>query len=437
MINVAIVGSGPSGCYIADLLSKKIDNAQVDIFDRLPTPFGLVRAGVAPDHQGTKNIIRQFERTFQRENVRFFGNVTVGSDLSYQELKDNYDIIAITIGALTDRTLGIPGEDLQGVYGSGEFVAWYNGHPDHADLKPDLNASAIAIIGNGNVALDIARLLAKTAAEMEASDITAEAAAAIAAAPLQDIYMIGRRGPAEASFTNAELSEFADLQRCITLVDPSQIPDSLPAEMDPKVAKAVEKNLNTLRQYSTNQAASKPLRLHLMFCAAPLEILGDAGKVSRLKLEKNEVINGRAQATGETVELSVQAIISAIGYRSEPIAGLPFDAERGIVSNADGAVEPGVYTSGWCKRGPQGVIPANRSDSMAVGKQILTDLEANPPAGDKPGAAAIEELLKARQVTAVSFAQWQIINQAEVSRASGDKPREKFNRIDEMLALLG
>ncbi|WP_432473374.1 NAD(P)-binding protein [Amphritea sp. HPY] len=436
MINVAIVGSGPSGCYIADMLSKKLDGAQVDIYDRLPTPFGLVRAGVAPDHQGTKNIIRQFERTFSRDNVRFMGNINIGSDISYQELKDSYDVIAITIGALNDRNLGITGEDLSGVYGSGEFVAWYNGHPDQADLNPDLNCNGIAIIGNGNVALDISRLLAKTAAEMGSSDITAEAASAIDSSPVTDIYLIGRRGPVEASFTNAELSEFAELDRCIALVDPAQMPASLPEGIDPKEAKAIEKNLDTLRAYAANNADSKPVRLHLMFCASPLEICGSDGKVSSLKLEKNTIIDGRAKATGETFELPVQSVISAIGYRSEAIGGMPFDSDRGIVSNNEGLVETGVYTAGWCKRGPQGVIPANRSDSMTVAKQIMADLEATPPAGNKPGSAAIDELLQARSVKTVSFQQWQTINEAEISRAVDGKPREKFNRISEMLELI-
>ena len=437
MINIAIVGSGPSGCYIADMLSKKVADAQVDIFERLPTPYGLVRAGVAPDHQGTKNIVRQFERTFTRDNVRFAGNVNIGSDITYDELKANYDVVALTIGALNDRKLGINGEDLEGVYGSGEFVAWYNGHPDQAELSPNLNSTGIAIIGNGNVALDISRILAKSAKEMDSSDITAESQAAIDASPVKDIYLIGRRGPVEASFTNVELSELGDLERCVALVDPAQLPDALPEELDPKAAKAIEKNLDTLRGYAANNTDAKPIRLHFMFCASPLEIVGDNGKVCGLKLEKNAIVDGRAQPTGETFELAVQTVISAIGYRSEAIEGMPFDEQRGIVKNDEGKVEYGVYTAGWCKRGPQGVIPANRADSMAVAKQIIADLESNQPAGDRAGFATVESLLKERGVRAVSFDDWQQINEAEQARALNGKPREKFNRVDEMLALLG
>ena len=436
MINIAIIGSGPSGCYIADMLSKKVADAQVDIFDRLPTPFGLVRAGVAPDHQGTKNIVRQFERTFSRDNVRFVGNVNIGDNVTYQELKDHYDVVAVTIGALQDRDLGIDGEDLNGVYGSGAFVAWYNGHPDHADLDPKLDSSGIAIIGNGNVALDISRILAKTTEEMGSSDITADSVAAITESPVQDIYLIGRRGPVEASFTNAELSEFAELERCVALVDPAQLPAALPDDFDPKAAKAVEKNLETLRGYAENAADSKPIRLHIMFCASPAAILGENGTVTGLRLEKNQIADGRATGTGETFDLDAQTVISAIGYRSQSIEGMPFDEGRGIVSNEEGRVEDGVYTSGWCKRGPQGVIPANRADSMGVAKQIIADLEANTPAGDKAGFNKIAALLDERNVRTVAFADWQTINEAEVSRAEGDKPREKFNRIPEMLALL-
>ncbi len=436
MINIAIVGSGPSGCYIADMLSKKVADAQVDIFDRLPTPFGLVRAGVAPDHQGTKNIVRQFERTLSRDNVRFVGNVNIGSDLSYDELKQNYDVIALTIGALRDRKLGIPGEDLAGVYGSGEFVAWYNGHPDQAGLNPDLNSSGIAIIGNGNVALDIARILAKTSSEMDSSDITAAAQAAIAASPVQDIYLIGRRGAVEASFTNVELSEFGELERCVALVEPAQLPGSLPDDMDPKAAKAIEKNLETLRSYAINMPDSKPVRLHLMFCASPVNIIGDNGKVCGLKLERNTLVDGRAQPSGETFQLDVQTVIPAIGYRSEAIDGMPFDETRGIVKNDEGCVEAGVYTAGWCKRGPQGVIPANRADSMAVAKQIIADLESTPPQGNRAGYDVTGPLLAERGVCVVSFTDWQTINQAELARAENGKPREKFTSVEQMLALL-
>lgn len=436
MTNIAIIGSGPSGCYIADMLAKKLKDAQIDIFDRLPTPFGLVRAGVAPDHQGTKNIVRQLERTFARGNVSFVGNVHIGTDITYQELKDNYDVVAVTIGAVKDRALGIPGDQLEGVYGSGEFVAWYNGHPDKTYLEPNLDGTGIAIIGNGNVALDIARVIAKTPSELSSSDITADAATTISKSPVQDIYLIGRRSPLEASFTNMELKEFGELERCVTLADPDQIPAALPDDFDPSSANTVNQNLETLRVYAANSAESKPIRLHIMFCTSPVKITDTDGRVSGLLLEKNRMVEGRAESTGEYLELDVETIISAIGYQSEPIDGMPFDDGRGIVRNEDGRVEQNVYTSGWCKRGPQGVIPANRAEAMTVAKQIISDLEANTEAGTKPGFEQIAALLDKRHVRSVSYTDWQIINDAEIERAEGDKPREKFTRIDEMLALL-
>lgn len=436
MINVAIVGSGPSGCYIADMLSKKLANAQIDIYDRLPTPFGLVRSGVAPDHQGTKNIVRQFDRIFQRVNVRFIGNINIGSDISYQELKENYEIVVITIGAVKDRKLEIPGEELNGVYGSGQFASWYNGHPDQADLSPNLNGNAIAIIGNGNVALDISRVLSKTGEEMRSSDITAEAKSKIEAALISDIYLIGRRGPLEASFTNMELCEFSELQQCVALADPGQLPVSLPEDTDPKIATELQNNLVKLNEFAANDPDSKPIRLHLMFNHSPLQVNGRDGSVRSITLEKNSSVNGSPVPTGETVELQVQTLISAIGYRSNTIEGMPFDDIRGTVSHNDSVIESGVYTAGWCKRGPQGVIPSNRSDAMSVAKKIIADLEASPPESNKPGAVVIDDLMKRRNLTPVSFEQWQIINHAEINRAPEGKPREKFNRVPDMLALL-
>lgn len=437
MVNIAIIGSGPSGCYIADMLSKKVTGAQIDIYDRLPTPFGLVRAGVAPDHQGTKNIIRQFERTLSRENVRFIGNVTIGRDISYDELKAHYDVVAITVGAVADRALNIPGESLSGVYGSGAFATWFNSHPDQADLKPDLSGNAVAIIGNGNVSLDIARILAKTPAELEGSDINTDAAHALANSGVQDIYLIGRRSPLESSFGTMELGELATLARCTTQVDPDQLPTTLPDDFPADARYETEKRLELLQGYAQSNDATESVRLHLIFCASPIEILEDSGRVRGLRLERNTLVDGQAQGSGETFELEVQTVISAIGYRSSPIEGVPFDDARGIVRNDDGEVESGVYTAGWCKRGPQGVIPANRADAMAVAKKIISALEATPAGSAKAGFDAVAVLLDARQVRSISFAEWQQIDAAEISRACDGKPREKFNRTSEMLAVLG
>ncbi len=436
--HIAIVGAGPSGCYVADALGRKLPAVRIDIFDRLPTPFGLVRGGVAPDHQGTKNIARQFERTLGKDGVRFLGNVAVGRDISYEELKAAYDVVVITTGALADRRLGIPGEDLDGVYGSGAFVSWYNGIPDGRELDPKIGAS-VAIIGNGNVALDIARLLGKTPEELAASDLCTHARVAFAAAPVRDIWLIGRRGPVEASFTTAELSEFGELARVATLVDPAQLPAAVPETLPDEQKKLAGKNLDVLHAYAAKgeqgEQADRPLRLHFVFNAAPLKILGE-GRARELVLEKTRVDNGRAVMSGETFTIPADTVIGAIGYRSTPFPGLPFDEARGIVANDQGRVEPGVYTAGWCKRGPQGVVPANRADSLAVAELILSDL-ANVTSGAKQGAVAVDALLQLRGVQPVDFAGWQKINAAETAAAqtAGDgRPREKLTRLPELLA---
>lgn len=428
---IGIVGAGPSGCYVADALGRKLPAAHIDIFDRLPTPFGLVRGGVAPDHQGTKNIARQFERTLGKEGVRFLGNVAVGRDISYVELKTAYDVLVIAIGALEDRRLGIPGEALDAVYGSGEFVAWYNGIPDARDLDPKLDGKSVAIIGNGNVALDIARLLGKSPDELASSDLCAHARAAFEAASIEDIWLIGRRGPCEASFTTAELAEFGELSRVGTRLDAAQLPTTLPDGLSEEQRKLAERNLEVLRRYAQcSEPSSRPLRLHFVFNAAPVAIHGE-GRARELVLQKTRIEAEQITPADETFTIAADTIISAIGYCSTPFPDLPFDAARGIVANAQGRVEPGVYTAGWCKRGPQGVIPANRADGLAVAELILADI-ANREANDKPGGTLIDSLLAARGVRPVDFAGWQRINAAEVAAGQG-RPREKLVSIEELL----
>ncbi|MCX7171952.1 MAG: FAD-dependent oxidoreductase, partial [Proteobacteria bacterium] len=372
MIQVAIVGAGPAGLYVADALQRKLPQAQIDLIDRLPTPLGLLRGGVAPDHQGTKNVARQLERVMGKEGVRFLGNVTLGSAVSYAELKAAYDVVVLSVGALIDRRMEIPGEDLKGVYGSGAFVAWYNGLPEGRDLDPLLDRNHIAVVGNGNVALDIVRLLGKTAEELVSSDLCDHAREKLAAAACTDLWLIGRRGPLEAGFTSPELAELGQLARFGCLVDSAELPSQLPADLPAERKQQQEKNLQILRDFAGNNA-DKPLRLHFLFHAAPLEVLG-AGRTERLKLARTKIENGRCVMTGETFEIPADTVISAIGYRSATIPSVPFDAQRGIVANQGGRVEPGVYATGWCKRGPQGVIPANRSDSLAVAELILADL---------------------------------------------------------------
>lgn len=434
-----IVGSGPSGLYVADALLRKRPGCTIDILDRLPTPFGLVRAGVAPDHQGTKNIVRQFERTFQKPGVRFLGGVEVGRDVSYEELKATYDVVILAIGAFEDRRLGIPGEDLAGVLGSAAFVGWYNGHPDHAGLTPPLPGPGVAIIGNGNVALDLARLLAKSAEEYEGSDLCSHAAAVLSAAPLTDLYVIGRRGPLEASFTSAELGELGHLARARPVVDPAVL-EGVTAESvaDPKEQKVKEKNLELLATFAARPDAGEPLRVHLLFQAAPQAIVGENGAVTGLTLERTRMdAAGRATGTGETFTLPVGTVLTAIGYRTKAPAGVPFDTARGIIANQERRVAPGVYAVGWARRGPTGVIPANRADSLAVSEVLLADLEATPPSGSRPGPAGLDALLAARGVQPVTFTDWQKINAAEVAAAPPGRVREKLVTMEALLGVIG
>ena len=429
---IAIVGSGPSGLYVAEALGKLLPDAAIDVIDRLPTPYGLVRGGIAPDHQSTKNVTRQFERTLSRPGTRFLGNVEIGRDLTYDELKAAYDVVVLSIGAAVDRPLGIPGDALPGVYGSAAFVGWYNGHPTHADLAPLLDGTALAVIGNGNVALDVVRVIAKTQAELAASDICAHAGEAMASANLTDLYIIGRRGPVEASFTSKELGELGDLERCDVIVDPQQLPADVGSHVPEKEVKVKQRNLEILREFASRPLGERAMRLHILFCAAPVAVLGEE-RVRALVLERTRLEQGRAIATGERFELPVQTVVSAIGYRTAPFPGVPFDEARGILANDEGLIESGVYASGWCKHGPRGVVGTNRTDAQGLVQRIVSELDQTPERARKPGGTEIDRLLRERGASVVDFEAWREIDRAEVSRAQGAKPREKFVRIQEML----
>ena len=432
-VSVVIVGSGPAGFYAADALLRRIEGCRIDIVDRLPTPYGLVRGGVAPDHQSTKAVQRVFERTATRPGVRFLGGIEVGSRVSYDELKAAYDAVVIAIGAPRDRRLGIPGETLPGVCGSWSFVGWLNGHPDFRDLAPDLSGPALAVIGNGNVAIDCVRVLAKSAAELARSDLCRHAAEAIAAAPLERLHLIGRRGPVEASFTPLELAELGELERCVPLLDGAALERDI-AAADPEQVKVKEKLLAIFRRFAGNKPGAKPLELHFLFWSTPLAVLGRE-RVAGLKLGRTRPAGGAPGAADAAVELAVSSVITAIGYATAPFPGLPFDERHGIVRNEGGRVEPGVYVVGWAKRGPSGTIPTNRADSMAVAELMAGDLALPHP--EKPGPAALDALLAARGIEPVSFAEWQRIDAAEIARAAPGRPREKFTRIAEMLAAAG
>jgi len=431
-VQVAIVGAGPSGFYAAAALLQAGDDVRIDFIEALPTPFGLIRAGVAPDHQSTKGVARAFARTAQDPRVGYYGNVVLGRDVTLDELRGLYDAVVLATGAPHDRPLGIPGSDKPGVYGAAAFVGWYNGHPDFCDLNPDLTTRAVAVIGNGNVAIDVARVLVKTPAEMAASDLAQNAAAAIHAAPIEDVYLIGRRGPVEAKFTNKELSEMGELAECVPVVDPAQLPAEVTGAMSDRDRRLREKNLATLRAFARRQPGEKRKRVHFVFCAKPVEVL-NGDRVRGLRLERTRVDGGRAQGTGEVFDIPCGVVISAIGYRMPPLAGVPMDEAGGIVRNQDGRVAPGLYAVGWAKRGPVGVIGTNKADGDLVARHIGEDVVA----AGRPGGPGLAALLRERGGRWVTFADWLRIDAAEVAAAPSGAPRRKLIHIKDMLRVLG
>ncbi len=429
-ISVAIIGAGPAGFYTAEALVDSGSAFLVDVVERLPAPFGLVRYGVAPDNHTTRKVANRFERTALHEQVRYFGNVEVGRDVGFDELRDLYDVVILALGAPLDRRLGIPGDDKAGVIGSAAFVGWYCGHPDFTNLEPDLDTRAVAVIGNGNVALDVARILVKTGAEMASTDLPDHAARVIQASPLTDVHLTGRRGPVEAKFTNVELREMGHLENCVPRVDPSQLPDGV-GELPDRERRLKEKNLSTLKQFAAMSPDAGKKRVHFEFYAAPVEILG-GDRVEGLRLERTRVVDGGAVGTGEFFTIACGVVIPAVGDRSNSVNGVPFDAKRGIVVNADGRVADGVYAVGWVMRGPTGVISTNRVDARCVAEHICVDFED----GRKPGRGSLEKLLRERGVRYVSYAEWQEIDEAEIANAPESAPRRKFVTVEDMLAVI-
>lgn len=425
----AIVGSGPAGMYAADSLIKSVPDCRVDVFEKYPPPYGLIRYGVAPDHYKTRNTSRQFARTFEEKTVEYYGNVEIGKDISLDELKENYDAVVLAMGAYNDRKLGIPGEDLDGVYGACEFVGWYNGHPDYRDLDPLLDKDGVSVIGIGNVALDVCRVLAKTRAEHGGSDICYHAMKAIEASPLKSLHMFGRRGSVEAGFTPKELGEIRDLERCAAIVDPTQLPDEVTGEFEGREKGIKDKNLALLKELALQEKPGKPVKMNLTFYASPREILG-TDRVEGIRLEKTQVVDGRAVATGETFDVPCGTVVTAIGYHTLPPEGVPLDG--GIVANENGRVETGVYVVGWAKRGPSGTIPTNGPDSRDVVELIVEDLNSS----GKAGGEAVDAILAERNVRRVNYGDWGKISDEEYARANATQPRERFTRVDEMLAIL-
>ena len=432
-IRVAIVGSGPSGFYTAEALGKADADVEIDMIERLPAPHGLIRYGVAPDHQTTKNVSRNFDKTARRDEFRFYGNVDIGGDITLADLREMYDAVILAIGSPEDNKLGIPGEDKQGVIGSAAFVGWYNGHPEFIDLDPDLNSANVCVIGNGNVAIDIARLLVKTRAELSPSDITNMSLDALQNSAVTDVYMLGRRGPVEAKFTNVELREMGKLENCGPQIDGTVIPDAVPEEddMSDRDRRLRERNLATLREFMPRQGDELEKRVHFQFYAAPREILG-GDKVEGVRLERTEVVDGRAVGTSDFFEIETSLVLPAVGYRSSGLEGLPFNDDWGVAISDEGRAGDGLYVVGWIKRGPTGVIGTNRPDGQKAAKQILEDI----PVGSKPGRTALEAALAAKGARIVNYDDWQVLDAHEKANARDGAPREKEITVAAMLEVL-
>ena len=451
-LRVAIVGSGPSGFYAAGHLlnAKKLPdlNVQVDMFDRLPTPWGLVRGGVAPDHPNIKAVSRVYEKTAAHPEFRFYGNVEFGKDITHEDLVERYHAVIYAVGAQTDKQIGIPGEDLPGSFAATEFVAWYNGHPDFADREFDLSHETAVVIGNGNVAADVARMLALTREELECTDVADHAVDVLADSGIKEIVVLGRRGPAQAAFTNPELLELGEMTDADCFVDPRDV------EMDPLSQEWLEgdeasatsrKNVDILSGYSARELLGKRRRIVLRFLVSPVEILGEERvegvRICRNELHRDEGGSIRAKATEATEDIPAGIVFRSIGYKGVPLESLPFDERRGTIPNelgrvaGDGGPLTGEYVVGWIKRGPTGIIGTNKRDAQETVDQLVEDLaEGHLLEPSDPDRDSLEQLLDERKPEHVTYEGWEAIDRSE--REAGEphgRPRVKLTRFEQLL----
>jgi ferredoxin--NADP+ reductase len=455
-LRVAIIGSGPAAFYAADELLKHKDLViEVDMFDRLPTPFGLVRGGVAPDHQKIKSVTKVYDGVASNARFRFYGNVQYGQHLKLADFKNHYHQILFATGAQTDRKMGIPGEDLIGSHPATEFVAWYNGHPDYRDRQFDLSHERMAVVGVGNVAIDVARILCLTPKELAATDMADYAIEALSHSHIKEVYLLGRRGPAQAAFTNPEIKEVGELEDAdaITLPDEVKLDELSQAELASANDRMLNKKVEIIQSYAQPRSASKARKLYIRFLVSPTEVIGDAqGHVNGLKLVKNVLYKTDAgtlspKATDQTEQLEVGLVFRSVGYRGVALPEIPFNDRWGVVNNDKGRVidveskQPcvGEYTAGWIKRGPSGVIGTNKPDSVDTVTHMLEDLKAgsilNPA---QPDAASVQDLVQQRQPQYFTYADWKKLDTLEVAKGQPQgRPRVKFTSIEEMIAALG
>lgn len=452
-LRVAIIGAGPAGFYTAEhLLKQKQFNIEVDLFDRLPTPYGLVRGGVAPDHQKIKSVTRAYERTAKKNGFRYFGYVEFGADITLDNLKTHYHQIVFATGTQAGKLLNIPGAELEGSHAASDFVAWYNGHPDYRMFKFDLSQERVAVIGVGNVAMDVARILCLTPDELHRTDIADYAFEALSQSKIKEVIVLGRRGPAQAAFTNPEIKELGQLEDTDIIVYPNeaQLDPLSQADLDERRDQTTLRKVELIQDYANGQLAGKSRQITLRFLASPEEIFGDdSGQVTGIRLVKNELSQTEAgtlrpKPTDQTEDISVGLVFHSIGYRGLPLPGVPFNESWGVIANKKGRVIdpdknvpiPGLYTAGWIKRGPSGVIGTNKLDASETVKGMLEDFEngvmLNP---STPNALSAEEMVRQCQPEYLVFGEWLQLDELEVERGKEkDRPRLKFTVIDEMLS---
>jgi ferredoxin--NADP+ reductase len=454
-LRVAIVGSGPAGFYVAEHLLGRVDlQVEVDMFERLPTPFGLVRFGVAPDHQKIKNVTRVFDKVAAKPDFRFFGNVDFGTHVTLEDLSRHYHQICFATGAQTDRRMGIPGEDLERSHTATEFVAWFNGHPDYRDRQFDLSVERVAVVGVGNVAVDVARILCRTPEELATTDIADYALEALRESKVTDVYMLGRRGPAQAAFTNPEVRELGAMPGADIAVIPAEVaPDPLSrARLEASGDRTTAKKLEILHAFADKPTSGKPRRLTIRFLVSPVELAGnDKGQVANMRLVQNALYESddgslRPKATDQFEELPVDMVFRSVGYQGVALPGLPFDERGGVIPNQNGCVIRrddevpgiGVYVSGWIKRGPTGVIGTNKPDAAETVSRMVDDVkQGNILTPSHPDPASVDALVRERQPRFVSYDAWSRLDQLETARGKAQgRPRVKFTSVEEMIAAL-
>ena len=453
-LRVAIIGAGPSAFYAAEqLLRQDSVDVRVDMFDRLPTPYGLVRAGVAPDHQKIKNVTKSFAQIAADPRFRFFGYVEFGADISLDELKQHYHQVLFATGAQSDKRMGIPGEDLPGSHPATAFVAWYNGHPDYRYYQFDLTQERVAIVGVGNVAIDVARILCLSPRELAATDMADYAVEALSKSRVREVYLLGRRGPAQAAFTNPEIKEIGELEDADVIIrkDEAELDPISKAVVEESGDRALAKKVELLQSYADQAPAGRLRKLFLRFLVSPVELRGD-GSVTGMRLVKNELARDDsgglvARATSQFEDLPVGLVFRSVGYRGTALPGVPFHDRWGVILNEKGRIlDPetnhpiiGEYTTGWIKRGPSGVIGTNKPDAHETVACMLEDAAENctlQPA--YPDSDVEQDLVRKKQPRYVTFGDWLKLDQLEMSRGqTSGRPRVKFTSFEEMLSAVG